>query len=96
MFATFPRQCNFFGNVLGLHRGLGDHQDDGLARVYRVDDLLAPALRSVNAAKIDPRRDTRGAQPMHELHDPVAVMAGVADHYIRDSGPGSDAGLIHF
>ena len=94
MLAVFPGQHHFLIDIFRLHGSRGDHQDDGLAGVDGVDDLLPPLLRPVDAPLIDPSRHPRRPQALHKLHDLRPIVARVADHHVRPQHPVGSAQLF--
>ncbi len=72
-------QHDFLGDVVRADGRLGDHQQQHLGVLERLDDLLAPQRGAVDAALVDPERHARAAELGREVEDAILVLAGVAD-----------------
>ncbi len=66
LFPSLRGKCQFLGDVFRLKRRAAGEQDEHLAALNRVDDLLAPELSPVNALLIDPDVQPLFAQFIHD------------------------------
>src|SRR5262245_42622852 len=73
---------DFLGDIGRLNGHLGDHQQQHLGAIQRIDDLFTPLRRAVNASLIDPQGNTGRAKLCSQFQNALLVLSTITYEYV--------------